>query len=530
MIRSTGVPKKGIPSLLVISACFLVVWLSASFNGEEVQVRPNVLFISIDDLRPELGAYGNTEIHTPNLDRLASEGTLFSNAFCQVAVCAPSRASIMTGLRPDSSRVWVLGDSFRKNMPGVVTIPQHFRKFGYHTVSMGKIFHNHMPDSISFDEADLRPSAYSTPDMIDRDAESFYVDAEIRKEHALVREARIKKNPRRAAYGGGWAYGRSTECTEAPDSAFYDGAQTNLAIKKLRELKAKGQPFFLALGYYRPHLPFVAPKKYWDLYDRERLTLAPNDFEPKNAPPMAVNVPYELTGCYDLEYVKHQSLSKISTDTARLLKHGYYASVSYIDACLGKLMAALKELGLDKSTIVVVWGDHGWKLGEHNGWSKMTNYIIDTRVPLIVKAPSVKKKGKTDGLVELVDVYSTLCDLAGIETPKYLQGTSVRPLMERPDRDWKSAVFSQFQRRPRESLDGKSYMGYSMITRNHHYIEWYRWDMASKTAQGLEAVELYDLQSDPLENTNVAGLDDHQQLIKNLSAQLKRGWRAAIPK
>ncbi|GAH81872.1 unnamed protein product, partial [marine sediment metagenome] len=240
-----------------------------------------VLFVIVDDLRPELGCYGNREIKTPHFDKFAREGMLFSQAYCQAAACAPSRASVMTGLRPDSSRVWSLGEKFRETIPDVVTLPQHFHKFGYYTVSLGKIFHNHMPDRVSFDEPDLRPEAYNTPELIDRDPESFYYDEGLKKELAEVRAERIKKNPN--AYAGGWAYGRSYECSEAPDDAFYDGAQTNLALETLKRIKHKKQPFFLALGYYRPHLPFVAPKKYWDLYDRNALSPASNPYLPQNS-------------------------------------------------------------------------------------------------------------------------------------------------------------------------------------------------------------------------------------------------------
>jgi len=201
-----------------------------------------------------------------------------------------------------------------------------------------------MPDSVSFDEPDLRPAAYKTAEMVDRDPESFYYDEAIKEELAKVREERLRQNPR--AYAGGWAYGRSTECSEAPDTAFYDGAQTELALETLKRLKSKDQPFFLALGYYRPHLPFVAPKRYRDLYDRDSLPRARNPYLPEDSPVMAMNSAYELTGCYDLEYVRHPSVFQLSADTARLLKHGYYACVSYVDACVGKLLAGLEERGL----------------------------------------------------------------------------------------------------------------------------------------------------------------------------------------
>jgi arylsulfatase A-like enzyme len=491
--------------------------------------RPNVLFISIDDLRPELRSYGVTEIKTPNLDKLAEQGVVFRRAFCQAAACAPSRASVMTGMRPDTTRVWSLGEEFRKTIPDVVTMPQHFHNHGYHTVSMGKIFHNHMPDRVSFDEADLRPPEYGTPEMIDRDPESFYHDEGLKKELAQVRLKRLEKNP--DAYAGGWAYGRATEIVDAPDEALYDGAQTTLAIQTLKRLARKNQPFYMALGYYRPHLPFVAPRKYWDLYDRDKIPPAPNPFLPKGAPTFAMNSQYELRGCYDLEWVQHPAKERLPDDTARLLKHGYYASVSYVDACLGRLMDALEEIGLAENTIVVVWGDHGWKLGEHGSFCKQTNYNIDTRVPLIVRAPGRHRHtGTVDRLVELVDLYPTLCDLAQIEIPNNMEGTSFKQLLEEPGTPWKSAVFSQFHQRPKVTPDGKPYMGYSMVTERHHLVEWHTWDNTTKTAGDLVARELYDNRADPQENTNLADLPEHAALVRRLSRELRAGWRAARPK
>ena len=487
--------------------------------------RPNILFIAVDDLRPELGCYGVDEIHTPNIDQLASEGILFSRHFCAVSACAPSRASMWTGLRPDALRVWHLGDRFRDINPDVVTMPQYFDRQGYYTVSMGKIFHNHMPDSVSFNDPDLRPAAYKTAAMIDRDPESFYYDEAIRKELAQVREERIKKNPNR--YAGGWAYGRSTECSEAPDTAFYDGAQTELALETLKRLKSKDQPFFLALGYYRPHLPFVAPKKYWDLYDRESLSQAPNPYLPEDSPVMAMNSTYELAGCYDLEYVRHPSGFQLSEDTARLLKHGYYACVSYVDACVGRLLQGLEELGLQENTIVVLWGDHGWKLGEHGSWCKQTNYLDDTRVPLIIRVPGTMKGGQVcSQLTESVDLYPTLCELAGLPLPEVLGGKSMVPIMENPVLPGKEAAFTQFHRRPRITPDGGRYMGYSMITETYHYVEWYTWDNQEKEAGTLEAVELYDLGSDPGENRNLANQPGYSDIRSDLARMIKEEWPA----
>lgn len=491
--------------------------------------RPNVLFVSVDDLRPEIGCYGNQEIKTPNFDEFSRGATTFMRAYCQAAVCAPSRASVMTGLRPDSNRVWDLRGKFRDNLPNVVTIPQHFHQHGYYTVSMGKIFHNFMPDRVSFDEPDLRPKKYMSPEMIDREPESFYHDEALNSELAEVRQRRLAKNPN--AYGDGWAYGRATESFDGPDNEFYDGAQTELALETMRRLKKKDQPFFLALGYYRPHLPFVAPKKYWDLYDRNQLSMAANPFLPKNSPVMAMNSAYELKGCYDFEHVKHPSVEKLTEEEARLLKHGYYASVSFVDACLGKLMKGLIELGLDKNTIVVVWGDHGWKLGEHGSWCKQTNYDVDVRVPLMIRIPGEAGQGrKCNGLVELVDLYPTLCDVAEIPIPDDLEGTSMKPLLSSDRTEWKSAAFSQFHRAPRITPDGGRYMGFSMVTPKYHYVQWRNWDhMKGLAGTNIAAEELYDLQADPQENENVANLEQHKQLIKQLSDQLKRGWQAAVP-
>ncbi len=490
--------------------------------------RLNVLFVIVDDLRPELGCYGSHEIKTPHFDAFAKDAVMFNRAYCQAAACAPSRASVMLGMRAETTGVYSLGDKFREINPDAVTMPQHFHKFGYHTVSMGKIFHNHMPDPVSFDEPDLKPPQYMSPELIDRDPESFYHDEDLKKEHAEVRAERLKKNPN-LSYAGGWAYGRSWESFDGPDNAFYDGAQTDMALEKLKELSDKKQPFYFALGYYRPHLPFVAPKKYWDLYDRNNLSMASNPFLPKNSPPLAINSMYELGACYDLEWVGHPAAFQMPEKTARLLKHGYYASVSFVDACLGRVMNRLKELGLDKNTIVVVWGDHGWKLGEHNSWGKQTNYNIDTRVPLFIRDPRLHREGvKCQQLIEAVDLFPTLCDLAGIPIPDNMEGISLKPMLKTPGLALKSAVFSHYHQKPRSTLDGKRYMGYSMVTSRYHYVEWYHWDDGKKIATNQVGMELYDNQVDPEENINIAGNPENVELVSKLSKQLKAGWRAAV--
>lgn len=492
-------------------------------------VKPNILFISIDDLRPTLGAYGDSIAITPNIDQLAAEGMTFRQTFTQVAVCAPSRASLMTGVRPDSTRVWHLGDKFRNINPNAVTMPQYFSKFGYHTVNLGKIFHNYMPDSISWDEPDLRPVRYKQPNWLKRDGETFYISEEVNRSQALKRDSLLKLKPER--YADGWNTGPAWEAAAVHDTMYYDGAQTELAKKTLTRLAKKDQPFYMGLGYFRPHLPFTAPKKYWDLYDPEKISLAANPNVPENAPGFTMNSMYELRHYDGFNHIKHpQSSFIMSQDTTRILKHGYYASVSYVDALIGNLIAHLKEIGIYDNTIIIFWGDHGWKLGEHNSWGKMTNYNIDLQVPMIIRYPNQKNRGaQTFEITELIDMFPSICELAEIEVPNYLQGTSFVPLINDPKRKWKDAAFSQFHRRPKVSADGNRYMGYSINTKKYHYIEWYIWNAKTGTRGALKDIELYDRKNDPNETVNIAKQKLHNDVIKELSEKLASGWKKALP-
>ena len=513
----------------LIPASILVSVFIGCTNPKTVVNQPNVLFISIDDLRPTLGAYGDTVVISPNIDQLAAEGITFGEAFCQSAVCAPSRASLMTGLRPDSTRVWHLGDKFREINPETVTMPQYFSKFGYHTVNIGKIFHNYMPDSISWDEPDLRPARYVQPDWLGRDGETFYISEQVQASQIRKRDSLLKIKPIR--YADGWNTGPAWEAADVHDTLYYDGAQTELAKKTLSRLSTMDKPFYMGLGYFRPHLPFAVPKKYWDLYDPEKIPLAQNPQIPTSAPLYTMNSMYELRHYDGFSHIGHPTSSyRMHQDTIRTLRHGYYASVSYVDALLGDLFAHLKSLGIYENTIIVVWGDHGWKLGDHNSWGKMTNYNIDLKVPVIVRFPNQKKRGvKTDAMVELVDLFPSLCELAGIDIPDYMQGTSFVPLTENPDSTWKNAVFSQFHRRPKVSADGKRYMGYSLNTKKYHYIEWYAWDQVTGTKSTLAGVELYDRVNDPYERVNISNSSDMIEVKRILSKQLAGGWSEALP-
>ncbi len=490
-------------------------------------VKPNILFISIDDLRPVLGAYGDTVAITPNLDLLADEGMTFRQAFCQSAVCAPSRASLMTGLRPDSTRVWHLGDKFREINPETVTMPQYFSQFGYHTVNIGKIFHNYMPDSISWDEPDLRPARYVRPEWLGRDGETFYISEEVNKSQEIKRDSLLNLQPVR--YADGWNTGPAWEAADVHDTLYYDGAQTELAKKTLTRLAEMEKPFYLGLGYFRPHLPFAVPKKYWDMYDPDEIPLATNSEIPEGAPLWTMNSMYELRHYDGFSHIRHPTSSyRMSEDTSRILKHGYYASVSYVDALLGDLLTHMKELGIYENTIIIVWGDHGWKLGDHNSWGKMTNYNIDLQVPIIVRYPGQKMTGvQTFAITELIDMFPTLCELAGIEVSDYMQGTSLVPLLNDPNLPWKKAAFSQFHRRPRVAADGGRYMGYSINTLEFHYIEWFTWDHVSGSKGDYVTAELCDRLNDPYESINVAQKEEYIDVIGKLSTQLADGWRKA---
>lgn len=486
------------------------------------QDKPNVLFIAVDDLRPELGCYGSNIVKSPNIDRLAESGVTFTSSYCQQAVCNPSRASLMTGLRPDTIEVWDLRTDFRTAKPDAVTVTQQFMQNGYHAAGIGKIFHNNIQDPPSWSEPKLNIPDYPfDPDAVYRAKENV-AWLEQRKSDLIA-----KGDTRRIDQFGKWYLKHvATENVDVPDDAYFDGAQTTVAIEKMKKLASGEKPFFLAVGYYRPHLPFNVPKRYWDMYERDKIPLAENRFIPKNAPLMAVNTAREIRGYTDFKSMPQPHEGSLNEAQARLLKHGYLASVSYIDAQVGLLLDALNRQGLDKNTIVVLWGDHGWKLGEHNSWCKMTNFEIDTRVPLIVRAPGAKENGnQCDRLVEFVDVYPTLCDLAKIPIRDELEGTSFAPLLADRSLPWKNAVFSQFLR---EGIwvapDGVTYMGRCIRTRRYRYVEWNK--------QGADAVvarELYDLDSDPQENTNLAGLATSNSVVENLAGQLQAGWKAALP-
>lgn len=476
--------------------------LAAVISLQAASTKPNILFFAVDDLRPELGCYGNAIIKSPNIDRIAKAGLVFNRAYCQQAVCSPSRSSLLTGTRPDTTKVWDLETHFRKALPDVVTLPECFKKNGYFVQGMGKLFHGGFDDpqswSVPWTSPKLGHGAYALP------------------ENAAIVKAKVeasKKAPKKKK-GKVRNYGPPFECSEVPDNYFHDGALGDMAVAALRECAKKQQPFWLGVGFIKPHLPFVSPKKYWDLYDPAKIPMAPNPFRPKGAPDYAILDGGELRTYHDVS--KDRNLPE---DYARKLKHGYYAAVSYMDAQVGRVLDELEKLGLRDNTIIILWGDHGWKLGEHAAWCKHSNCENDTSAPLIVSVPGMKHTGvRTDALVEFVDIYPSLADLAGLRLPGHLEGTSFKPVLENPKRPWKPAAFSQY---PRNHL-----MGYSMRTDRYRFTRWVHSNDHSK----LDAVELYDHRTDPQENTNIANNPENKALVEKLTQQWLAGWQGAKPK
>ncbi len=461
--------------------------------------RPNILFIPVDDLRPELGAYGNRVIKTPYIDRLAADGVIFTRAYCQQALCNPSRASLLTGRRPDEIRVWDLEVHFREHLPDAITLPQFFKNNGYYTVGYGKTFHSSLPDSVSWHEEPnrVRPPA----------------------QQGNVLPGQAKRGP-------------SLDSADVDDEFYRDGEQTTQAIRKLRELKDKQQPFFLSVGFHKPHLPFVAPKKYWDLYKRAEIPVASNQFVPEGSPVFAVHGDSELRQYADRRDLPKPDGTPYGLEKQREQVHAYYACVSYVDAQIGRLLDELERLGLRENTIVVLWGDHGWKLGEHNSWGKMSNYETDTNAPLIFSGKGVKAKGrKSAALTEFVDIYPTLLDLAGFEIPGYLQGASLAPLLEDPDKAWKTAAFSQYLlgRFGTDEYRRQERMGYAIRTDQYRYVAWYEWDKKGKKRGAFLAAELFDHKRDPEENINLAGRSDYRETEARLAIQLESGWKSHLP-
>ena len=416
----------------------------------------NVLFIIVDDLRPLLGCYGHPEIHTPNIDRLAQPGTLFNRAYCQYPVCNASRTSMLTGLRPDTTRVFSNKIGFRETLPNAVTLPQHFKAFGYHTQSIGKVAHNLEMQDDTY--------SWSVPSW------------------GLPITNQGPSNP-------------SWQALDVEDDELSSGKTAKRAIKVLNEIQ--NTQFFLALGFHTPHLPYYAPKRYYELYKDESFSFPSTAISPSNNMRVYRDIP-------DTGY--------LSEAKALELVRAYAASISYMDAQVGRVLEQLDALRLTENTVIVFTSDHGYHLGEHSRWGKFTHFEVSLRSPLIVSVPGQTHIGvKTDALAELVDIYPTLCDACQIPIPSELEGISMIPVIEQPTRPWKTAAFSQKGQRT----------GNSIRTERYRYTEWGN--------NGSRGVELYDYDADPDETVNIADLPENAELVTYLSEQLHAGWQAALP-
>lgn len=461
--------------------------------------KPNVLFVAVDDLKPALACAGDPHARTPNIDKLAARGTVFARAYCQQAVCSPSRSSLLTGRRPDSTKVYDLVTHFRKALPDVVTLPQHFKNNGYHAHGVGKIYHGGYNDEPSWSVPWEAPKGRA----FGPDGQKLLAELKAKAEAAKEDVTRVRGLP--------------VEAPDVADDYLNDGWTANRAIEILKSRKGQKEPFFLAVGFAKPHLPFVAPKKYWDLYDPAKLPVAESADAPKDAPKFAPQFGGELRAYHDIP-----KTGPVPKDTARKLVHGYYAAVSYMDAQLGRVLDALKEQGFADDTVVILWGDHGWHLGDHGMWCKHTNYELATRAALVLSAPGQKAAGKsTDAPVEFVDIYPTLAELCRLPAPEGVEGYSFAPLLDDPKKPWKAAAFSQY---PRGGKDTGPLMGYAVRTDRYRYVEWRKRDGAEVVAR-----ELYDHQTDPDEDKNVAADPANKDVVERLAKQLAAGWKGNAP-
>lgn len=443
--------------------------------------QPNILFIVVDDLRPQLGCYGHRETLSPNIDRLASRGALFKRAYCNVPVCGPSRVSVLTGIRT-TSRQWSCG-SLHTNY---VTLPALFKKHGYCALSNGKVFHHMKDRQDDWSEPPWRSVAiyHGKKDWANYNAYGIWQN----ESSAENINPRSKRGP-------------YCEAADVPDDAYQDGKVADKTIADLKRLKKAGKPFFLACGFWRPHLPFNAPKRYWDLYERDEVAVATNRFRPKGLP----------APCHTSAEIDRYGLTgkrKRSEEFHREARHAYYACVSYVDAQIGRVIGTLDSLGLSENTIIVLWGDHGWNLGEHDFWGKHNTLDNSLHAPLIVCAPGTPHGSKTDRLVEFVDIYPSLCELAGLPVPGHVQGTSFVPLMHNPTRKWKPAVFSKWS--GCEAVKTDRYL----------YTEWKK---GGKVTNRM----LFDHKTDPLENENIAENPGAREIVRTHSRLLDAGWRSA---
>ena len=449
---------------------FIFFLLFSLVVSAQNQPQPkNVLFIMVDDLRPELSLYGQNQIISPNIDALGASGVTFNRAYCNVPVCGASRASLLTGVRPTPNRFLTYHSRIKKDMPDVINMAQYFKNRGYSTISNNKI--THIKNDIDAWDDEWYPKSKNWRNYL--------------SEENLILQASNK---------AGYAY----ENIDVPDAAYIDGQTALKSVEDLKQFKANGQPFFLAVGFVKPHLPFNAPKKYWDLYDPNSITLPENATFPKSAPQRANHKWGELRA-----YIDIPKKGPVPDPIAKKLIHGYYASVSYVDAQIGVLIKGLTELGLRENTIIVLVGDHGWSLSDHGLWAKHSNFEVALQVPLIISDSSLPRAAHTNSIAELVDIYPTLCELTAGESPTHLQGSSLVSALEAPGTIFKDVALARWQK------------GETLIVDQLFYTEWQRKDkVVSKM--------LYNHETDPNETNNLANDPAYLSTVKALSKQLEQ--------
>jgi iduronate 2-sulfatase len=484
---------------------FTLTLLGTAFgtSAQHTAAQPlNVLFIAIDDLNPRLGCYGDAIALTPRMDELAERGTTFVNAHCQWAVCGPTRASLMTSLMPESTGVMgfkkMRGDSVEKSRvnkvadPYVVTLPQYFRYNGYRTAATGKLNDNRCVGTLDTEtlkvaedggKVDDPPSWGEPVDPNDLPVDFFSNSAYI-------------------PAGSGWrpAGKPATGMADLPDADFGDGKICAEGLKLLDQLAQTDEPFFLGVGFKKPHLPFIAPEKYWNLYDRDALPLAAYQELPVDGRKATWFDSHEAR-----TYGGVPKTGPFSEELQRELLHGYYACISFIDAQVGQLLERLDELNLTDNTIVVLWGDHGFHLGDHGQWGKHTNMERAARVPLIITVPGVGTPGIATHPAGFIDIYPTLCELADLDIPEQVQGRSLVPVLEDPEARVRNGIITQFNRKG---------SGFAYRTDRYRYIEWIK-------GGAVETRELYDYQEDPEETRNLATNPEHTDLMKELAEQMR---------
>ena len=477
-------------NLIRLCAGVLLCTYGFGFATAAQATKPNILLICVDDLKPAIHCFGDLKAKTPNIDRLAARGVRFDSAYCNQAVCSPSRNALLTSLRPQTLGIYDLPTNFRKSAPDAITMPQYFRAQGYRAEALGKIFHvghGNTDDELSWDVPlfKAKTPSYALPNT----------------------EKRVDKQ--------GKAKGAVTENADVDDGAYNDGAVAAEAVKRLQKAAMDSEtPFFLAVGFIRPHLPFVAPKKYWDLHDPRQLPMPQIIDLPKLAPAYAPTTYGEMRS-----YSGIPEKGEIDPELTRHLIHGYYASTSYTDAQIGRVLDALDASNAAKNTIIVLWGDHGWHLGDHGMWCKHTNYEQAARIPVIVSAPGMAQGVGTNSMIESVDIYPTLAELAGLKKPQLVDGISFANVVKTPHSPARSSVIHVYPRGVR--------LGRAIRTPRYRLVQW----KPIGTSIEEPEYELYDYESDPLETVNLAAAKP--EVLKELQAILathaepKPQWKAS---